>query len=410
MKAFCPENVTKFFQNLDIVASTTKFDPGNICNVDETGFSTIPSKIGKIICSRGIRRVGQIASAESGTMVTMALAVNATGNSILSFFLFPRKNMQSTFLDNASHGAVGYANSSGWMAQPEFVLVMRHFMQHSKSSKESPVLLLLDNHASHLSVEALDLAAANGVTLLSFPPHCSHKMQPLDVSVYGPVKTYYKFQCTACLKNNALKVLEIRHITGLVAETLKLSLSQKNITAGFLKTGIFPYNPNRFSDHDFVEASKSDDNAAEATLENELGEEDHRRIMNANIPNVAAIEKLLISGATTPTISVASSSRDTSFAAVLSDIGPLQAVTPKKPSNRGRKPMQSSILTSPENIAALEEKKRVQSPKKDASKKATSKKSTSKKTASKRAASMSPVTPPLKRIKKVDAKKRVYIR
>ena len=26
-------------------------------------------------------------------------------------------------------------------------------------------------------------------TLLSFPPHCSHQLQPLDKAVYGPFKT-----------------------------------------------------------------------------------------------------------------------------------------------------------------------------------------------------------------------------
>lgn len=50
--------------------------------------------------------------------------------------------MQSEFLDNVSSGTVGYANDSGW---------------------NHPVLLLMDNHASHLSVDALDMAVANGV-------------------------------------------------------------------------------------------------------------------------------------------------------------------------------------------------------------------------------------------------------
>lgn len=98
-------------------------------------------------------------------------------------------------MSHATPGAVGYANDSGWMKQPEFVLFMRHFINHSRSSKQQQTLLLIDKHQSHLSVEALDMAAEYGVTILSFPPHCSHKMQPLDVSVYGPVKTYYEQKC-----------------------------------------------------------------------------------------------------------------------------------------------------------------------------------------------------------------------
>jgi hypothetical protein len=43
------------------------------------------------------------------------------------------------------------------------------------------VLLFLNNHSSHLSCQALDLCKSNSVILLSFPPHCSHRPQPLDI-------------------------------------------------------------------------------------------------------------------------------------------------------------------------------------------------------------------------------------
>ena len=48
--------------------------------------------------------------------------------------------------------------------------------------------MLLDNHDSHLSIEALDYFKENGVSVCSFPPYCSHKLKPLDRSVFGPFK------------------------------------------------------------------------------------------------------------------------------------------------------------------------------------------------------------------------------
>lgn len=221
VKALCRENVDVFFRHLQDVYTPHPFPPESIYNMDETGFSTVPTKIGKVISLKGMKRVGKIASAERGTMITMALAVSALGNSIPPLFLFPRKNMQTYFMDNASPGAVGYANESGWMQQTEFVRFMEHFLKFSHSSKDRPTLLLLDNHGSHLSVEAIDMAAENGITLLSFPPHCSHRMQPLDVSVYGPLKAHYKKQCDSWMTQNAGKVLEIRHIPELVSKSLQ---------------------------------------------------------------------------------------------------------------------------------------------------------------------------------------------
>lgn len=133
---------------------------------------------------------------------------------------------------------------------------------------DSPTLLFLDNHSSHLSVEAIDFAIANRVTIISFPPLCCHELQPLDVSVYGPAKAYYyRSQCNTWGKNNVAKVIEIRHIPGLVRLTLDLALTPHNIKSGFEKTGIFPFNPDKFTEFDFVQTALSHENVSAAALE-----------------------------------------------------------------------------------------------------------------------------------------------
>lgn len=289
VKAFCKDNVEMFFENFVRTMDSAGIpyaDGHRIYNMDETGFSTVPSKVGKVIALKGSRRVGKIESAERGTMITMALTVSADGNSIPPFFLFPRKNWQTFFLDNTSTGTAGTANESGWMTQADFVKFMRHFIRFAKPSREAPVLLLLDNHTSHLSVEALDLAVENGVHLLSFPPHCSHKMQPLDVSVYASVKAIYRKECDTWMKKNSNteNTLEIRHIAGLVSTTLDKSLSRDSIKSGFRTTGIHPFNPNIFSDADYVTAVEANEEAVRA--DNDLPDDERRQIVLADMPNV----------------------------------------------------------------------------------------------------------------------------
>lgn len=63
-------------------------------------------------------------------------------------------------------------------------------VNHVKPTPENPMLLLLDNHHSHVAIDIILYAKANGIIMLSFPPHCSHKLQPLDRTVYGPLKRY----------------------------------------------------------------------------------------------------------------------------------------------------------------------------------------------------------------------------
>ena len=63
---------------------------------------------------------------------------------------------------------------------------MKHLIQHTAASKDNPVLLLLDGHATHVkNLAVIDLARQNGV-IMCFPPHCTHRLQPLDVSFMGP--------------------------------------------------------------------------------------------------------------------------------------------------------------------------------------------------------------------------------
>lgn len=351
VKSFCAENVIPFFNQLNELLTEKNYRPGAIWNMDETGFSTVPSKAGKVLSLKGVKRVGSMTSGERGTLTTMALSVNAAGGFIPPFFVFSCKRMQNVYLEHATPEARGVANGSGWMQQPDFVQYMQHFIEHSNSLPERPTLLLLDNHASHLSIEALDLAAENGVTMLSFPPHCTYRMQPLDVAVFGPVKTYYATQHNAWMRNNAGKALEVRHIPDLVKFVLNSALVPRNIVSGFEATGICQFNPDVFTDADFLAAALNGENTAATQHERQIDAGEQRRIISTGLPAPAAFEEVTTSNE--PTTSAASMSRSTSLSSVLTDIGPLQKGEPKKKSNRGRKPMKSSVLTTPENIASL---------------------------------------------------------
>lgn len=69
-----------------------------------------------------------------------------------------------------------------WMTPlaADFVfLFLKHFVEYVKATKDKPVLILLDNHDSHLSINSLDYDNENE-SVLSFPPRCSHRLQPMD--------------------------------------------------------------------------------------------------------------------------------------------------------------------------------------------------------------------------------------
>lgn len=71
--------------------------------------------------------------------------------------------------------------SSAFQGKDEvtFLKFLDHFLVIEKCSKEERVLLIVDNHETNLSLEALDKASAYGIVVVTFPLHTSYKLQPL---------------------------------------------------------------------------------------------------------------------------------------------------------------------------------------------------------------------------------------
>ncbi|KAB0805686.1 hypothetical protein PPYR_02656 [Photinus pyralis] len=207
--SFNKKNVDTFFSLLQDVLDRYRFEAQDIYNVDDMGITTV-QKPDRVIARKGIKQIGFVTSAERGALVTFCLAVSASGNSIPPMFLFPRKNYRDYFVGNGPQGCIGAANPSGWMTENEFYVFLQHFAKHSRASKEKPVLLLLDNHESHLSLKGITFCKDNGVIVMSLPPHCSHKLQPLDRSVYGPLKKYINTACDSWMRNNPGKTIGLQ--------------------------------------------------------------------------------------------------------------------------------------------------------------------------------------------------------
>lgn len=256
--------VSKFYEKLSELLTQHKFGPENIYNLDESGVTTVQNP-GKVIAPKGAKHVGQVTSAERGELVTICCTMNAVGNAIPPYFVFPRVKFVEMMLNGAPTGSKGATTSSGWMNSELFIKVLEHFIKHSKSSPENKTLLLMDNHESHISIEAINFAKSNGVILYTIPPHCSHKLQPLDKTVFGPLKKYFNEACRSWLVSNPGKRITIYQIAELVGISYPNAFSINNITSGFKSTGIYPFNNNVYCDADFIAASVTDVSPPEAT-------------------------------------------------------------------------------------------------------------------------------------------------
>jgi hypothetical protein len=74
--------------------------------------------------------------------------------------------------------------------------------QTKEKARREYRLLLLDSHGSHLTMDFITFCDENKIILAVFPSHATHKLQPLDVVLYGLLSGAYNRKLTTYLHNS----------------------------------------------------------------------------------------------------------------------------------------------------------------------------------------------------------------
>ena len=236
-----------------------KVPASNIYNVDESGF-TICQKPGKIVASKGKHNVGMLTSAEKGKTVTTVCCASATGDYVPPLIIFPRAKLRPSLMDHAPPGSVGAANKTGWMQQETFTQWFDHFLHHVQPrSRPEPTLLIMDGHTSHTNnIDVIEKARGNNVQLLVLPSHCTHRLQPLDISFFKSLNSSYNAEVTSWLRSHPGRAVTEQEIGELFNAAYGRAASVRNAVSGFQKAGISPFRDDIFTDDDFAGSWSTD--------------------------------------------------------------------------------------------------------------------------------------------------------
>lgn len=257
-RGFNRPQVELFYSNFWNQVEKHNFDATTIYNMDETGVKTTTSKPPKVLTLKGKKRVGVVGSAERGQLTTVICCCNAAGTFIPPFFIFARKRMQERLLDGSPPGSQATVTDNGWINGPAFLNWLQFFVEKTRPTTDKKVLLLLDNHESHKFFPALEYASKNNVVFVSFAPHTTDRMQPLDVAIYGPLKKYFEQELNTFQKSHPGRIINQYDITKLFGGAYPKCASVHNAIQGFRKPGIWPYNPNAFGDEDYAPSAMTD--------------------------------------------------------------------------------------------------------------------------------------------------------
>ncbi|KAJ4442727.1 hypothetical protein ANN_04318 [Periplaneta americana] len=206
----------------------------------------------KVLSSKGKRQVGKLTSGERGKNITLMFAMNPTGHFIPPLFIFPRQRTNDRLMLGAPEESVTFAQGSGWMNGKIFLPWLKHFTKHVRPVDNDPVLLILDGHASHKELPAILFAREHNIHMISIPPHTTHKLQPLDRCFMKPFKNTVSEEMAFWMRQNARQRIIESDMAGTVSSAFTKVSCLEIVRNGFSCTGIHPFNPNIFSDVDFL--------------------------------------------------------------------------------------------------------------------------------------------------------------
>jgi hypothetical protein len=162
----------------------------------------------------------------------------AAGSFIPPFLIFARKRMQERLPDGAPTGCQASCTDNGWINGETLLQWLQFFVEQVRPTPVSKVWLILDNHESQKYVKVFDYATENSVLFLSFAPHTAHKMQPLDISLYGTLKKCFEQAICFFQTNHADCIVNQYDVPKLFASAYLRVATPQNAISGFQSSEI----------------------------------------------------------------------------------------------------------------------------------------------------------------------------
>lgn len=245
-----------FYSDLRWLIDTYGFTAERIWNFDETGLESLG---GRSLVAVGDGDAGAVLHSSS-SHISLLACVNAAGTARMPpTFLFTGKEGRTPRQDLLPNSPSGWMYmqtgeramlmathccllaESGYITMTSFMLWLEAFISATRPTAAHPVLLILDNHSSRFNSDMLKAAMDRHVFMLALPPHTTHLLQPLDVSVFGPFKRAAHLEIDR-LSLKGQKPLLKHNIGSALKDVWEKAFSPSNIRAGFKASGIWPLN------------------------------------------------------------------------------------------------------------------------------------------------------------------------
>jgi len=123
-------------------------------------------------------------------------------------------------------------------------MFLTEFLSQKQEMDETIASLSLIGHSSHVNMAFLEWCEEHRIIVAVFPPHSTHRLQPLDVSLFSPLSTFYSQELIKHMATTqGLSRLSKRDFWTLFWPAYQAAFTAKNIGSGWKCTGLLPFDP-----------------------------------------------------------------------------------------------------------------------------------------------------------------------
>lgn len=130
---------------------------------------------------------------------------------------------------------------NGYMDSELALKWLEDFHEKTKGKNDSLRVLIIDSHASHMTLAFLDHVAELNIHVVSYPPHTTHALQGLDVVVFALLKRHWQAVRDQRERKTSLPVKKEDFLL-LYTAARTATLTPAIIIEAFRKTGAYPVN------------------------------------------------------------------------------------------------------------------------------------------------------------------------
>jgi hypothetical protein len=180
-----------------LTAAEEVIPAANIWNMDETGTKT--QYVKTFLYGLNGAHANQSAECGFGEHVTIGVTANLEGKFLDPTFLFSGALSSHAGMTQRIKDA-GFENPLVLLKRGKASMDAKLFDEYMewfaaelvRLGLEGQHILLLDNHDSHERATSISAAMKNGILLITFPSHCTHAFQMLDIYFFKALTSQYK--------------------------------------------------------------------------------------------------------------------------------------------------------------------------------------------------------------------------